>query len=166
MPQAAPRRSDLPLTPGWAVATLLAVGVVALAASPPFLGFRAGAVVTDGFAPFCHQIAARSPHVHGVPFALCHRCTGVLAGIALGLMAGPLVSRRALARLEAYAPLLVLAVAATPTSVDWLLGATGAWANTGVSRLVTGALFGAAAGLLIAVAFCMPRSHSVPHPTA
>lgn len=163
MLQAIARRPDLPVSSGWAIATLLAVGVVALAASPPFLGFRGGAVVMEAFAPFCHQMASRSPHVHGVPFALCHRCTGIIAGIALGLAAGPLVPRRAFARVAALPPLLVLALAALPTSVDWLLGAAGVWANTGASRLATGALFGAAAGLLIAVAFCAPRSHPHPH---
>ena len=162
MPQALARRPDTPFTTGWAVAVLLAMGVVALAASPPFLGFQAGAVVVDGFSAFCHQMASRSPHLHGVPFALCHRCTGVIAGITLGLLAGPFVPR-ILARLEALPPLVVLAAAALPTSADWFLGATGVWANTGASRLGTGALFGAAAGLLIAAAFCSPRSH--PHPT-
>ena len=159
MPHAPATRSSV--TSGWAVASALAVAVVVLAASPPWLGLEARAVVVEGFAPFCHQIGARSLHVHGVPFALCHRCTGIVAGIALGLLAGPLVPGL-LRRLEAWPPLAVLALAALPTSVDWLLGATGVWANTGASRFLTGALFGAAAGLLLAAAFCAPRLHPVP----
>lgn len=147
------------ITSGWAVASVLAVGVVALAASPSVLGFEGGAVVREAFAPFCHQIAARSPTAGGVPFALCHRCTGIVAGLALGLVAGPLVPARGLARLAAAPPLAVLALAALPTSADWLLGVTGVWANTGASRLLTGSLFGVAAGLLLAVAFC-----AVPSP--
>ena len=160
MPQAlAPgRRPDTPLTPGWAATTAIAVAVAALAASPPWLGHAARAVVVEGFAPFCHQMASRSLHVHGVPFALCHRCTGIIGGVALGLLVGPLGSG-ALRRLEALPPLAVLALAGLPTFVDWLLGATGVWANTGASRLATGALFGAAAGLLLAAAFCAPRPH-------
>jgi uncharacterized membrane protein len=145
------------LTPGWAVASALALGVVALAASPPWLGFEGGAAVRHAFAPFCHQVPGRSPHVHGVPFALCHRCTGILAGLAFGVLAGPLAPAGLLHRLAALSPLAVLGVAVLPTGVDWLLGATGVLANTGASRLGTGALFGLAAGLLLAVAFRAPR---------
>ena len=148
----APTDRRFKTTPGWAAASALAVGVVALAASPAGLGFEGGAVVREAFAPFCHQIAERSPHAGGVPFALCHRCTGIVAGLALGLIAGPLAP--VLGRLAARPPLLVLALAALPTTADWLLGATGVWANTSASRLVTGAFFGVAAGLLLAVAFC------------
>lgn len=146
-------------TPGWAVASALAVGVAALAASPAVLGADAGTLVHGAFAPFCHQMPARSLHAYGVPFALCHRCFGVVAGLALGVVAGPLLGAR-LGGLAAQPPLVVLGLAAFPTSLDWLLGATGVWANTGASRLTTGALFGVAAGLLLAAAFCAPRPAS------
>ena len=157
----APSLSRAPLTPGWAAAAALALAVVALAASPTVLGFEGGAVVAGAFAPFCHQIAERSPHLHGVPFALCHRCTGVVAGLAIGLLVGPLAPRL-LARLGAAHPLAVLAGAAVPTTVDWLLGVSGVLANTGASRLGTGAFFGVAAGLLLAAAFCAPRRVTQP----
>ena len=151
------------VTPGWAAASLLSAAVALLAASPPALGFEGGALVHGAFAPFCHQIAARSPQIHGVPFALCHRCFGIAAGLALGTLGGPLAPR-VLARLAARHPLAVLGVAAVPTGLDWLLGVAGVWANTGASRLATGAGFGVAAGLLLAVAFCAPRPVSHPHP--
>lgn len=148
-------------TPGWGIASVLALGVAALAASPSLLGFEGGALVRQAFAPFCHQMPTRSPHVHGAAFALCHRCFGIVAGLALGVLVGPLFSAR-LGRLAALPPLAVLGVAVLPTSIDWLLGATGVWANTGASRLATGAVFGVAAGLLIAAAFCAPRLSLTP----
>ena len=152
-------------TPGWAVAAVLAATVAALAASPPVLGFRAGALVYEGFAPFCHQIASRSPHLHGVPFALCHRCFGIVVGLAAGVAAGPLLPG-VLRGLAPRHPLAVLTLATLPTATDWLLGVSGVWANTAASRLATGAFFGVAAGLLLAVAFCAPR-RALPstHPT-
>ncbi len=134
---------------GWWLAVSIAAGVVALAALPAFVGFEGGALVRAAFAPFCHQIPARSPHVHGVPFALCHRCFGIVGGLAAGVALGPLVPD-VLRRLAGLNPLLVLGLAVVPTSVDWLLGVAGIWANTGASRLATGALFGLAAGLMLA----------------
>lgn len=151
-------------TPGWAVASALACGVVALAAAPPWLGFEGGAAVRHAFAGVCHQMPDRSPHVHGVSLALCHRCLGVVAGLALGVLVGPLLPSGLFGRLAGARPLLVLGVAAVPTSVDWLLGVAGVWANTGASRLASGALFGVAAGLLIAVAFCAPRRVPLTNP--
>ena len=148
------------VTAGWAVAAALAAGVVLLAASPPFLDAGAAALVRAAFSPFCHQMPARSPSLHGVPFALCHRCTGIVAGLALGVLCGPLVPRL-MERLGSTHPLAVLAAAGLPTGADWLLGTTGVWANTGASRMATGALFGAAAGLMLAAAFCRPPPGSV-----
>src|SRR5262245_59186301 len=37
----------------------------------------------------CHQLPARSFHLHGFPLAVCSRCTGVYVGFALGLMVYP-----------------------------------------------------------------------------
>ncbi|HEX9952340.1 MAG TPA: DUF2085 domain-containing protein [Rubricoccaceae bacterium] len=159
------RRSADLLSPGWALAAVIAALVVALAASPPLLGFEAGALVYEGFAPFCHQIADRSPHAHGVPFALCHRCFGIVAGLAAGVAAGPLLPG-VLRTLAPRHPLTVLTLAALPTATDWLLGVSGVLANTAASRLATGAIFGVTAGLLLAVAFCAPRrAIPSPHPS-
>ena len=151
-------------TPGWALAASLAVAVAAVAASPPLVGFEGGALVFAAFEPFCHQLAARSPHAAGVPFALCHRCFGVAAGLAAGVLAGPLAPRL-LARVAARHPLAVLGVAAVPAGLDWVLGVAGVWANSGASRLATGAGFGVAAGRLLAAAFCAPRPAPHPDPT-
>jgi uncharacterized membrane protein len=138
------------------MAISLAAGVVVLASLPPLVGFEAGVLVRQGFAPFCHQLVDRSPHANGVPFALCHRCYGIVVGLAGGVAIGPLVPGL-LARIAPRSPLAVLLFATVPTAIDWTLGMTGAWPNTGASRSVTGSVFGVAAGLLLAVAFCSLR---------
>ena len=143
-------RSVLRFPAGWWLAVSVAAGVAALAALPAVVGFEGGALVRAAFAPFCHQMPARSPHVHGVPLALCHRCFGIVAGLAAGVASGPLAPGL-LRRLASVHPLAVLSAAVVPTSADWLLGVTGMWANTGASRLATGALFGVAAGLVLVV---------------
>lgn len=147
---------------GWWLAVSLAAGVVALAALPAFVGFEGGALVRQGFAPFCHQMPTRSPHVHGEPFALCHRCFGIVGGLAAGVALGPLVPAL-LRRLSAVHPLAVLAGAGVPTAVDWMLGVTGVWANTGASRLATGALFGVAAGLILVLSLVVSPSPTPAH---
>ncbi|HEX8387143.1 MAG TPA: DUF2085 domain-containing protein [Rubricoccaceae bacterium] len=156
VPASAPLPTGSRPSPGWAAVAAAVLAVLTLAAAPPWLGFEGGAAVRQAFAGLCHQLPHRSPQVHGVPFALCHRCTGIVGGLALGVLAGPLAPVAALGRLTSARPLVVLALAATPTGADWLLGVAGVWANTGASRLLTGALFGAVAGLLVAAAFCAP----------
>ena len=147
---------------GWWFAVAIATSVVTLATLPAALGFEGGALVRAAFAPFCHQIPARSPHLHGVPLALCHRCFGIVGGLAAGVALGALVPD-VLRRLSGFNPLLVLGAAAVPTSVDWLLGVASVWANTGASRLATGALFGAAAGLVLAVSILASPIHTAVH---
>jgi uncharacterized membrane protein len=106
------------------------------------------------FDPFCHQLPDRSFALAGVPFALCHRCFGVVAGLAAGAVAAP-----ALARLLDPAGgrgLPALAVAAVPMALDWLLDVAGVWTNTPVSRFATGVVFGLAAGALLVLTAAAP----------
>ena len=135
---------------GWTLATAAALALLGLAALPPFLGAEAGAVVRHAFSVVCHQLPERSPHAGGVSWALCHRCTGVLGGLALGLALAPLAGRRRLAGVARAAQGRLLAAAVLPTAADWLVGALGVWANTPLSRGLTGALFGLVAGLVLA----------------
>ena len=66
----------------------------------------------------------------------------------------PFAGLEALARSRRQ--LLWLALSAVPTGLDWLLGATGAWANTPASRLGTGAVVGAVAGAILAANLLAP----------
>ena len=137
-------------TRAWAVASAAVATLAVLALLPPLVGGEAGGAVRFAYSHVCHQIPERSMHIAGGPVALCHRCLGVAAGLALGTLAAPLVPRlHALGRIRAGRALVAAAV---PMAVDWLLGATGVWANTPVSRSLTGALFGVVAGLFLAQA--------------
>lgn len=165
-------RRSLALTPptlGWVAFTPVVVGVVSLAFLPPFVDGMARAALMEGFSFVCHQIPDRSAHIHGLQVALCHRCTGILGGMALGVLLAPVLVRLgaevgylALSRVSGrHRAAVLLLLSLVPTSLDWLFGAMGVWANTPASRLLTGALFGLTAGLLIGRALLSPPARSL-----
>ncbi|MEO0559721.1 MAG: DUF2085 domain-containing protein [Bacteroidota bacterium] len=134
----------------WLFALGATVGLFALAASPSWLSPGLGYVVREAFALVCHQLPDRSPHMHGAQWALCFRWTGILGGIVLGLATGPWCRAGVSRAVKAMGAARLLLLMALPTTLDWLLGATGLWANTPLSRLTTGALLGLGAGWLLA----------------
>ncbi len=137
---------------GWSGSMLLMGILAVLASMPPWVGEPVRMALMYGFDPLCHQIAERSPHVHGVQLAVCHRCYGILIGLAIGPIAALIIRGRG----QRYASLLIVA-SLVPLALDWGLGIVGIWANTAVSRLITGAIFGAAAGILVARAMAWYR---------
>ena len=162
------QRRHRSLTASWLLALGATAGLWALAASPSWLGPGAGLVIRDGFSLLCHQLADRSPHIGGAQWGLCFRCTGILGGVALGLASGPFASSGFARAADAWGGGRILIAFGVPTVVDWILGATGILANTPASRLATGALFGLAAGWLLAVALLRvsPTSVSLTQPTS
>ena len=92
------------------------------------------------FAPLYHQIPERSFYFADHPLAVCARCAGLYAGLAAGVVFYPLFG--SLRRRETPARAWLI-LAAVPTAIDFTLGFTGVWANTHVSRSLTGALLGA-----------------------
>lgn len=107
---------------------------------------RVAEAVYKGFAVICHQQPRRSFHAWGMPLAVCARCAGLYAGFAAGAFSYPLVRRLG----NAYAPARAwLFVAAAPTSLDFLLGLSGIWENTHLSRSLTAALLGAVAAFYV-----------------
>jgi uncharacterized membrane protein len=134
-------------TPLVGAACALALGaVLVLAASPPLLPLGLGWSVHEAFGLLCHQMADRSFAWGGVSWAVCHRCVGVLAGLAVGIGWAAGYPARA-ARLAAL-PLAVLVVAILPAGVDWALEALFGGANTPASRAGTGLWAGLGLGLL------------------
>lgn len=128
----------------WGAALGVALLPALLASLPPFLGAEGRALIMRAFAPFCHQMSSRSPHLLGTQLAVGHRVYGILLGLALGAFAflllvqwDDLLYRRA--------PRLLAAIA-VPMAIDWGLGWLGLWANTPLSRMGTGGLFGVVAG--------------------
>lgn len=128
----------------WGAAFGIALLPVMLASIPPFLDPIGRALVMRVFEPLCHQMPSRSPHVWGVQLAVGHRVYGILMGFPLGaIFFAALVRQDSV--LQRWAPQIV-AAAALPMAVDWALGWMGLWANTPLSRMFTGALFGVVAG--------------------
>ena len=135
---------------GWLLAAGLAWTVFGLALAPPFAGEGLRHAIMSGFSGACHQMPARSPHVHGVPLAVCDRCFGVYAALA----AAPFLAlgmRPWNAWMQRHAKYLLLASLIVP-GVDWFGDGIGWWVNTPWSRGLTGAAFGTGAGYFMATA--------------
>jgi uncharacterized membrane protein len=151
VPQCAPRSQSLraPLVV-WAVVSCVALGLVGLMIAAPLLiahGYTAvGLAIYEVFGKVCHQIPERSLHLEGNKLAVCSRCTGLYAGFALSVLLYPLA--RSLRRVDTPSRLWLL-LAALPVGVDWALGFFGLWANTHLSRFMTGALFSAVAAVYV-----------------
>ena len=135
----------------WGAATVFGLVVLGLVVLAPALrangSLLLSQVVYKLFSGACHQIPERSFYLWGFPLAVCARCAGLYAGAAAGLLAYPLL-RRPLARTDAP-PRAWLLLAVLPTSVDLLLGVTGLWENTHLSRFLTALLAGAAAAFYV-----------------
>lgn len=129
------------LATGMVAGMALVLGVALL---PPFLPETWRAAVMTAFASVCHQMPARSPHVEGVQIAICDRCTGIYIGLLLGgtVVWGWASTWRGFEEAGRY----VLLGALLPLGIDWIGPILGLWANTPVSRALTGFLFGCAAG--------------------
>lgn len=134
----------------WGALAALTLGLVALLVVAPLSRAAGWLAVSQavylGFQAVCHQLPERSFHVAGFPLAVCARCFGLYAGGAAGVLAYPLV--RAVTRRDAPARGWLFAAAA-PTCVDFLLGVTGVWANTHLSRFLTALALGAAAAFYV-----------------
>ena len=134
---------------GWGLAVGGAALVVGLASLPPFLEEPARAVLMQAFAGVCHQLPERSAQLGGVPLAVCHRCYGIYWGLLAATLCFPLLP----ARLH---PVLhrrlgpVLLVSLFPPGIDWLGGVLALWSSPPPVRLLTGAVFGVAAGYALA----------------
>ena len=94
----------------------------------------------------CHQIPARSLHIHDYAFAVCSRCFGVYFGLFSGFIVYPFL--RPVEETEPL-PRFWLFLAMFPMAVDWLLGFFEIWENTHLSRFLTGAILGTACAIFI-----------------
>ncbi len=134
----------------WTITTLLALFLVGTIVGAPISEWRGhseiAATIYSTFGHFCHQLPERSFFIAGRKFAVCARCTGIYAGVALALLLYPL-----------FRPLRAvdtpdrkwLFVAAIPLAIDFSLTFLGIWQNTHSSRVLTGALLGGVAVLYI-----------------
>ena len=89
----------------------------------------------------CHQVADRSFHVAGHPFAVCARCFGIYVGYLAGLIVYPIA--RSLTETELpHRRWLIIAL--LPVAVDFVGGYLGIFENTLASRALTGMIAGVA----------------------
>jgi uncharacterized membrane protein len=126
------------------VMSLIVGAPLALNADHPFWGLT----IYRAFSYVCHQIPERSFFVHGHPFAVCSRCTGLYAGFTVAVIVYPLL--RSLRQTEAPARKWLF-LAAAPLAIDFMVGFLGIWNNTHFSRFASGALLGS-----VAVFYVMP----------
>lgn len=132
----------------WAMALAGTLVLLTAVVLPPFLTPAWRGPLVAGFHTLCHQMPERTFALGGVPLAACHRCTGIYAGLVLGVLVLPLVPFRipAPTRLEGW----ILLAAVAPAALDWGGDVLGFWTNTVGSRVGTGLWFGVLAGWLLA----------------
>jgi uncharacterized membrane protein len=82
------------------------------------------------FDPVCHQLAERSFQLWNEPFSVCHRCTGLYLGMALGIALWPVFPVAARRLLERPRSIVLFAI---PLAIDAVL-----LSNTPASRFATG----------------------------
>jgi uncharacterized membrane protein len=151
MPLDRPRRGP------WAclvVVCTLGLGLVLAAPWAAHRGSWIAPLLYTFFDPVCHQIAERSFHLWHEPLAVCHRCTGLYLGFALGIVVWPALPCAAARLLERPRSIVFFFV---PLAIDAVL-----LANTPASRFATGliAAFPVALLVLAAVAdVARPRKH-------
>lgn len=129
------------------LAALLWVTLIITAPIAKSSGFDALANPVYGFFSYlCHQMPWRSYHIGENPMAVCARCFGFYAGFLLGLGAFPLF--RSFNNTEPFSRVWLF-LAMIPMGVDWGLEYFGIWNNTHLTRLLSGAILGAACAFFI-----------------
>lgn len=127
----------------YAILITLSLAWIALILAAPWLMAErhplASAALYHGFSAVCHQIPERSFHFRGFPMGVCSRCASVYAGFVVGLLLYPFT--RDLSE-GAFPPRWILIAASIPMAIDFTGGVLGVFANTFLSRSLTGILFG------------------------
>jgi len=91
------------------------------------------------FSPVCHQLPDRSFLLHGQPWAVCQRCSGIYGGLLIGsLVPGRRMRMPASPSRRRAWVLLFCGALATDAALSWLTG----WPDSPLLRFVTGLLFG------------------------
>ena len=136
----------------WLGSVLLMAFLPILASISPWVSEPTRWVLMWAFDPFCHQIAERSLHINGVQLAVCHRCYGILLGLALGPMATLIF------RVRSKKEHILIIMSVIPLIVDWGLGVLNTWDGPAEIRMITGVLFGVVAGFLATCAMSLRNS--------
>ncbi|HKQ75703.1 MAG TPA: DUF2085 domain-containing protein [Blastocatellia bacterium] len=134
----------------YAALVALSVFWIGLILAAPWLmaerHFRASASIYQWLSAVCHQSPERSYYFHGYPMGVCSRCASIYAGSVIGLLFYPFLRD---IREDAFPPRWILIGAAIPMLIDFTGGVLGLFANTFLSRTLTGILFGAISAFYI-----------------
>ncbi|HEU4508625.1 MAG TPA: DUF2085 domain-containing protein [Pyrinomonadaceae bacterium] len=129
----------------WLVSAVVVSLLVALVVVAPVAAASGQSQLAQGiygaFAMVCHQLPDRSYFIDEHKFAVCSRCTGLYAGFAFTLLLYPLIGSL---KRTTTPPRSWLLLASIPLLIDFSVTFFGFWENTHTSRLITGALLGAA----------------------
>ena len=123
-------------------ALLLTIAWIALAAiavtAPILVNISPGiaAAFYLSMKPLCHQIAERSFFIAGNKMALCARCTGIFAGLAIFGIISLILRERA--RISMRTMMIFIA----PMAIDGVAQIFGLWTTPNVPRFITGVLAG------------------------
>jgi uncharacterized membrane protein len=129
---------------------LLVAGTASrIAARQPWLT----ATVYAAAGTVCHQRPDRSFHTHGARWPVCARCSGLYLAAPVGAIVAA-ASRR---RLRRARDLRVLAIAALPTVVSFVLEHAGLTAVTSAVRFVAALPLGAALAWVVVSAATGPE---------
>lgn len=134
-----------------AAAALAALGVCAVVVLIPVAeqsGQAGASWLRLAFGPACHQLTGRCLDLGAGPLPICARCAGLYAGGFAGLFLTLVSGRRLQPRLR------WLAVAASPSVIDFLLGLLHLPTLANWPRFTIALLPGLVAGLLLADAVC------------
>jgi len=99
---------------------------------------------------WCHQMHDRSIVMNANQLPVCIRCFGIFLGIPIGFSVSYLVKIPITQTLHRKI-FLILLIGGVPIVIDGGFQFLGIWESTSFSRIITGLLGGAAAGLLLAI---------------
>ena len=122
---------------------LFLLGAPLAAQSQTFVGPAAAVSVVSS--RICHQQSDRSFHLAGMKLPVCGRCAGLYLSAAIGALAVWMAPRRR-GKTPARA---VLAIAALPTAVTWILEHVFGVPFSNVTRAVAAVPLGVCAGWLL-----------------
>ena len=98
-------------------------------------------IVLIGHVPLCNGIASRAPHLFGICFPLCYRCTFFIIGFFLTLFI--------LYKKKSSMNLYFACVCLIPLIIDGCLQTFWGIESTNLRRAITGCLFGFGMGMIV-----------------
>ncbi|MFZ4620358.1 MAG: DUF2085 domain-containing protein [Bacteroidota bacterium] len=114
--------------------------------APIIAGTRPSELLYSIYSVVCHQFGSRSFHLYGASLAVCIRCSSIYISFLVTLIV--LRSSYRLREVK-FNGLLLAGIAALPMAVDGVCSLIGLVQSTDISRLITGAIFGAGMALLL-----------------